>query len=346
MRVRSFVGERTQFVAIDPNGCFHTGDKIGKTSKRETLFTAALPTKSRTVVLRGRSGVITLVNRSMRQVIFRVPASTSNLGPGFDCLGVALRIYNFVTVVRNQKADSSDPLVREASQLFFHRARRKTLAFSYSISGDVPKCRGLGGSATVRLGVLHGLNLLAGEPLNRQQVFELVAELEGHPDNAAPSEFGGFSVGAASGLQRFVVSPRLKFVLLIPDLEISTRAARRLLPTRIPHSDAVKSCAAASAVTAAMVSGDYGKLRGAFVDYIHQPYRKKLLPFFDDVIRAGERAGALGGFLSGSGSTIICVTLLAPERVAVAMLRASRLTSSRTIITYADNKGARRIHSR
>ena len=198
----------------------------------------------------------------MRQVTFRVPASTSNLGPGFDCLGVALRIYNFVTVARNQRTKSGDPLVREASQLFFHRARRKPFAFSCSVSGDVPKCRGLGGSATVRLGVLHGLNLLAGEALNRQQVFELAAELEGHPDNAAPSEFGGFSVGAASGLQRFIVSPRLKFVLLIPDLEISTRAARRLLPTRIPHSDAVKSCAAAAAITAAMVSRDYEKLRG------------------------------------------------------------------------------------
>jgi homoserine kinase len=90
-----------------------------------------------------------------------------------------------------------------------------------------------------------------------------------------------------------------------------------------------------------MVSRDYEKLRGAFVDYIHQPYRKKLLPFFDNVIRAGEKAGALGGFLSGSGSTIICVTLLAPEKVAAAMLRASRLTSARTIITCADNKGAR-----
>ena len=277
----------------------------------------------------------------MRQVTFRVPASTSNLGPGFDCLGVALRIYNLVTVARNQRTNSCDPFVREVSQLFFRRARRKPFAFSCSVSGDVPKCRGLGGSATVRLGVLHGLNLLADEPLNRQQVFELAAELEVHPDNAAPSEFGGFTVGTPSGLQRFNVSSRLKFVLLLPDLEISTRAARRLLPKRIPHSDAVKSCAAVSAVTAAMVSRDYEKLRGAFVDYIHQPYRKKLLPFFDDVIQAGERAGALGGFLSGSGSTIICVTLLAPEKVAAAMLRASRLTNARTVITCADNKGAR-----
>jgi homoserine kinase len=90
-----------------------------------------------------------------------------------------------------------------------------------------------------------------------------------------------------------------------------------------------------------MVSRDYEKLRGAFVDYIHQPYRKALLPFFDNVLWAGEKAGALGGFLSGSGSTIVCLTLVAPERVAAAMLRASRLTSARTIVTTADNRGAR-----
>ena len=280
----------------------------------------------------------------MRQVTFRIPASTSNLGPGFDCLGVALRLYNFVTVTQNESAPSGDRLIREAAQSFFRRARCKPFSFSCSIAGNVPKCRGLGGSATVRLGTLHGLNRLAGEPLDREQVFELAITLEGHPDNAAPAEFGGFSVKTASALQRFIVSPRLKFVLLIPDLEISTRDARRLLPRRIPHSDAVKSSAAACSITAAMVSRDYRKLRGAFADRLHQPYRKKLIPFLDDVIKAGEKAGALGGFLSGSGSTVICLTLGSSEKVARAMLRASRLTNARTIITTADNRGVR-IHS-
>jgi homoserine kinase len=281
----------------------------------------------------------------MRQVTIRVPASTSNLGPGFDCLGVALRLYNFVTVVRS-RSPKPDAFLREAAQSFFHRARRKPFAFSCSVTGEIPKCRGLGSSAAVRLGTLHGLNLLAGKPLARQQIFELAAGLEGHPDNAAPAEFGGFNVGAASGLQRFMVSPRLKFVLLIPDLEISTHDARRLLPADISHSHAVKSSAAASAVTAAMVSRHYEKLRGAFVDHLHQPYRKKLIPFLDDVVRAGEKAGALGGFLSGSGSTIICLTLRSPEKVATAMLRGSRLTSARTVITTVDNGGTRTVASR
>ena len=114
---------------------------------------------------------------------------------------------------------------------------------------------------------------------------------------------------------------------------------------RISHLHAVESSRGASVITAAFVSRDYEKLRGAFVDYLHQPYRKKLVPFLDRVIRAGERAGALGGFLSGSGSTIICVTLTSAEKVAAAMRRASRLTNARTIITTADNSGARIVTS-
>jgi homoserine kinase len=280
----------------------------------------------------------------MQHVTVRVPASTSNLGPGFDCLGVALRLYNFVTVSRHGTG-TRDPLVRAAANLFFRRVKMKQFPFAISIRGDVPVRRGLGGSATVRLGVLHGLNALAGSWLSREQLFELAAHLEGHPDNAAPAEFGGFNVGGAGALQRFKVSPRLQFVLLIPQLEIATADARRVLPARILHSHAVESSRAACAITAAIVSRHYENLRGAFLDYLHQPYRKKLVPFLDRVIRAGEQAGALGGFLSGSGSTIICVTLASAEKVSAAMRLASRLTNAHTIITTADNSGARIVTS-
>jgi homoserine kinase len=280
----------------------------------------------------------------MQHITVRVPASTSNLGPGFDCLGVALRLYNFVTVSRHDTG-TRDPLVRIAADLFFRRVKMKQFPFAISIKGDVPVRRGLGGSATVRLGVLHGLNALAGSRLLREQIFELAAHLEGHPDNAAPAEFGGFNVGGTGAPQRFKVSPRLQFVLLIPELEVATKDARRVLPARISHSHAVESSRGASVITAAFVSRHYENLRGAFRDYLHQPYRKTLVPFLDRVIRAGEQTGALGGFLSGSGSTIICVTLAHAEKVAAAMRRASRLTNARTIITTADNSGARIVTS-
>src|SRR5699024_29265 len=114
-----------------------------------------------------------------------VPASTSNLGPGFDCLGIALRLYNDVTVSR-RCGRPVDAMARSAAAAFFKRTKARPFPFSCSITGEVPPSRGLGSSVTVRLGVLHGLNELAGRPLKRQEIFELCAHLEGHPDNAAP----------------------------------------------------------------------------------------------------------------------------------------------------------------
>jgi homoserine kinase len=135
----------------------------------------------------------------------------------------------------------------------------------------------------------------------------------------------------------------LHFVLLIPNWEIATDKARRLLPKRVDRLHAVENCRNASAITAAFASREYEKLRGAFVDHLHQPFRKKLIPFLDNVIAAAESAGALGGFLSGSGSAICAITLRSPEKVARAMLVAAKSEAARTIITSVDNRGARTL---
>jgi homoserine kinase len=295
----------------------------------------------------------------MQHVTVRVPASTSNLGPGFDCLGVALRIYNSVTVTRGRLRERSHPqIVSQAAGRFFREARRRAFPFSFSIGEKIPRSRGLGSSATIRLGILYALNQLSGDPLDRLTIFQLCADLEGHPDNAAPASFGGFTVAGSArradqppqrsvpGLQRFEVSPRLYFVLLVPDLEIRTSTARKVLPSKVSHAAAVANCANACAIAASFASKDYEKLRGAFSDYLHQPFRGKLISFLPGVIAAAEKAGALGAFLSGSGSTICAITLQHPDRVAAAMKRAARDSLSRTIVTRADNRGARIIRSR
>jgi homoserine kinase len=139
----------------------------------------------------------------------------------------------------------------------------------------------------------------------------------------------------------FTVSAQLHFILLIPDFEVATSEARRLLPTRIDRLRAVENSRNACAITAAFASREYHSLRGAFIDHLHQPFRKKLVPFLENVIAAAESAGALGAFLSGSGSAICAITLGSPERVAVAMLSAAASPRARTIITAADNRGAR-----
>jgi homoserine kinase len=292
----------------------------------------------------------------MQQVTVRVPASTSNLGPGFDCLGVALRIYNDVAVTDDASGREIHPrIVSQAANLFFKRSRCRPFSFSCSIAEKIPRSRGLGSSATIRLGILHALNWLSGNPLERLMIFQLCAELEGHPDNAAPTTFGGFTVvqsrrsawapcskwGAGPTVQRFEVSANLFFVLLVPDWEIKTSTARRILPSRIRWTAAVDNCASACAITAAFASGNYRNLRGAFCDHLHQPYRKKLISFLPSVIAAAERAGALGAFLSGSGSTIAAVTLQSPKKVASAMVHAAGSASAHTLITRADNRGAR-----
>jgi homoserine kinase len=280
----------------------------------------------------------------MQEITVRVPASTSNLGPGFDCLGVALRLYNFVTVARAKDRPSYPGIVRNAARLFFKQARVRPFPFSMKIEGQVPACRGLGGSVTLRLGLLFGLNELCRRPLDRLSIFQLCAQLEGHPDNAAPAAFGGFTVANGASVQRFEVSPRLSFVLLVPGFQIATAKARKVLPAKISRLAGVENSAHACAITAAFASRRYENLRGAFADRLHQPFREKLIPFLPRVVAAAEKAGALGAFLSGSGSTICAITLQNRHRIAAAMQRVARSTSERTMITTADNSGAQVRH--
>jgi len=281
----------------------------------------------------------------MQQVTVRVPASTSNLGPGFDCLGIALRLYNNVTISRGRRRPVA-AMARSAAEAFFKRADCKPFSFSCSIEGDVPQSRGLGSSASVRLGVLQALNELADRPLQRRDIFEVCAGLEGHPDNAAPACYGGFTVVRGAEHQMFTVSAQLHLVLLIPDFEIQTSAARRILPSRVDRLHAVENSRNACAITAAFASREYQVLRGAFTDHLHQPFRKKLIPFLDSVIAAAESAGALGAFLSGSGSTICAITLRSPEKISRAMLEAADSPGARTLLTSADNHGARLLSIR
>ncbi|MDQ3199831.1 MAG: homoserine kinase [Verrucomicrobiota bacterium] len=279
-----------------------------------------------------------------QQITVRVPATTSNLGPGFDCLGVALQMYNFVTMARSPTVQAG-AMAQQAARKFFRAAQCEPFAFTCSVEGDVPRSRGLGSSVTIRLGVLHALNALMDRPLKRTQIFGLCAELEGHPDNAAPAEFGGFVVARSNRHQKFALDPRLKFVLLIPSFEVKTAEARSVLPREIDRLRAVESCGNACTITAALASGCYENLRGMMNDHLHQPFRAKFVPFLDRVIAAAEKAGALGGFLSGSGSTIACLTLRGETEVAAAMLDASGLPDAEMRVMTADNDGARIVVS-
>lgn len=290
----------------------------------------------------------------MNSVSIKVPASTSNLGSGFDTLGLAVKLYNVIRVERiaasriefDWELPADDrrwfaEALGAASGIFFRRTKVKSFGVRVGLKAEVPMARGLGASATIRVGFIAALNELAGTQLSRAALLELATELEGHPDNASPAIFGGFTVSGRIGKSvrclSFAVESKLRCVTLIPKSGISTEAARKLLPAQYAKADAAHALNRAALITAAFSSRRYEMLRGVFDDRFHQPYREKLLPQLSRVITAGERAGALGGFLSGSGSSIMCLTLEEPAAVARAMRKV--LPDSAGMILAPDVKG-------
>ena len=254
----------------------------------------------------------------------RIPGSTSNLGPGFDTLGLALGIYNRVTVIPRDdpgvelrvSGEGEGELPEDESNLFYRAALATADHIGTRLPGleiemhnEVPLTRGLGSSAIAVVGGITAANRLAGEPLQSSDVLNLAAEMEGHPDNVSPCLLGGFTVSSlVNGRVKCINTKppaRLKVVLAVPEFEIETKAARALLPDAVPHADAVFNVSHAALVTAALFSGDLQALRGAVEDRLHEPYRLPLVPGFEQVRDAALDAGALGAFLSGAGPTIL-----------------------------------------
>jgi homoserine kinase len=270
----------------------------------------------------------------------QVPASTTNLGPGFDCLGTSLQLWNWIKIEADHNPGPVPDIAEQAAELFFAHTGEIRFPFSFSIDGEIPQARGLGSSVTLRLGVLLALDRITNSGLSKEEICNLCAQLEGHPDNAAAALYGGFTIVSktSKSVARFDVDPRLRFVLFIPNFEVKTADARSVVPTDFSRHDVVANLGNASLIAAAFASGRYEYLRNAFVDRLHQ-----LVPFLPRLLRAAVDAGALGGFLSGSGSTVACVTLSDPEKVGAALDRAAPGEQAKIVIVSADNAGARII---
>jgi len=298
---------------------------------------------------------------SARQTVtVRVPGSTSNCGAGFDSLGLALGIYNRVTLSRAaaktpQPERSIDARAAEmvggAADAFFRAAALPAAGFRFRVDGDVPVARGLGSSVTVLAGVVAGLDALHATAFSKHKLVEIVTELEGHPDNASAGILGGFTIsrcdpasGAYVDTIRVPVLDKIAFVVASPELELLTKESRGALPEKLPYFDAVKSINSAAYLAAAFATGDYEKLRHAVGDFMHEPYRLPKIPGGRDAISAGIAAGALTGWLSGSGSSVLCVgEVETAQSVAAAMGAAFERKSIRceTRVLSADNHGLR-----
>jgi len=273
-----------------------------------------------------------------------VPASTSNLGPGFDCLGLALRLPLVATARKipdgfrieraGEGADLAldpqrDPVLSAFRDLCW-RAKAPVPAVAITIRSSIPVARGLGSSASAIVAGLTLANHWLGDRYTPEHLFREAVRLEGHPDNVAPAIFGGFILSLPRGRGEFealrLPRPRgVAITLVVPELHVSTNEARALLPRDIPLRDATANTARALALLHSLAAGRVDLLAEALRDVYHVPYRARLIPSFDRVVEAGRRAGAFGVTISGSGPTLLALHApgtAAGAGVGAAMVRA------------------------
>ena len=251
----------------------------------------------------------------------KVPASTSNIGPGFDSLGLALSLYNHfsfketesgLTIIGALEGEKdTDNLVYQAMLQTFEHIGYQPRGLTIKIDSSIPISRGLGSSSTCILAGVIGGNEIAGAPLSKEQLFKLATEIEGHPDNIAPALFGGFQISLmdANGLyhNQLQIAEGLKFIALIPDFSLSTQESRDVLPEKIPHKHAVENIGRVSLLLSALANGRFDLLKPSLKDSLHQPFRSNLVKGYNQVLQTSYENEALGVFLSGAGPTTMAI---------------------------------------
>ena len=263
-------------------------------------------------------------------VMVDVPATTANIGPGFDCLGAALALNNrfelrvieggperFDLIIEGSEGShlrgGPDNLVYRSAQRVWREAGEEPVALEARVQLAVPPARGLGSSATAIVAGLIGANALVGEPLSREKLLELAIDIEGHPDNVVPSLVGGLCLTARAASHRWRVvrcewDSRVKAVVAIPGIRLSTSEARRAMPRSIPIPDAVINLGALTLLLQGLRTGNGDLIADGLHDRIHEPYRWGLIQGGRAVREAALAAGAWGCVISGAGPTLLALT--------------------------------------
>jgi len=303
------------------------------------------------------------------RVTVEAPASSANLGAGYDCLGVALALTNRIELeVRawsrgeielTVEGEGRDELPADRENRFVRgleaalRAARGELpagvGWRISMHNQIPLARGLGSSAAATVGGVLAGNALAGEALSMVEMLGLACEIEGHPDNAAAALLGGFVVSARDGEGVEAIrfdSPRdLRAVLFIPELRLPTGEMRAALPLTVPLADAVANLGAVAVGVAGLATGRYDLLARLTVDRLHEPYRSAVFPQLPRMVEAARGAGALGACLSGAGSTILAFadSMAGITRIEAAFFAAAADVDlpGRVLVVEPRNHGAR-----
>jgi homoserine kinase len=260
----------------------------------------------------------------MRRVLAKVPASTANLGPGFDALGMALSLYSWIEMAEADDGRDrielfgkeltglpagGDNLIWQAAKRVFDEAGAPMPALHIALYTDIPLARGLGSSANAIVGGLAAANALIGSPLPAARLLEIASSLEGHPDNVAACLFGGIVAASWDGARaehvRIEPPPNLEVLVAIPDFTLRTERARHALPDTYSRADAVFNIGRSSLLVAALAAGRLDLLKFAMQDRLHQPYRAALIPGMAKILAEAPEHGALGAALSGAGPTML-----------------------------------------
>ena len=252
----------------------------------------------------------------------QIPATSANLGAGFDALGLALDHYNYVEMeesdsINISSLDSIDVPTDESNLIYisakdlFDVCGKKLNGLTIRQTNNIPMARGMGSSSACIVAGLVGANRLLGKPLTTDDIVDLAAQIEGHPDNTAPALLGGIVTAVFDGKKvhwvKQEVYTKLKFVTIIPDFELKTEKARACLPKEISHKDAVYNLSRAALFSASLLTGKFENLRTAVHDKLHQPYRMPLIPNAREIFDIAYNHGAYGAYISGAGPTIIAI---------------------------------------
>lgn len=304
-----------------------------------------------------------------RSVTVEVPASTANLGAGYDCLALALDLSDRITVEVggwsraehdvSVEGEGAGELDSGAGNRFIRGLEAALVAargevptetrWRIEMRNEIPLARGLGSSAAATIGGLLAGNALVGGPLSPPEILRLATEIEGHPDNVAAALLGGVVVSAAGpdGVDsvRFDVPRDLRAVVYIPELRLPTDEMRTVLPQSVPRADAVANLGRVALGVAGFATGRTDLLRVLTVDRLHEPYRAEVFPQLPRFVEAAREAGALGACLSGAGSTIVAFTasLAGIARIEAALRAAGADTDlpGRVLVVSPRNAGGR-----
>ena len=298
-------------------------------------------------------------------ITVKVPATSANMGPGFDCMGIALRLYNTVSAEETEsgvKIEINDEtgrflphdgrnLVYRSMQEVFKLSGCKPKGIHIIQKNDIPVTRGLGSSSAGIVSGIIAANAVCGAGMSKADIISLAAKLEGHPDNTTPAVTGGLAIvvkdNTKTCYQKIPINGNhLKFAVFVPGFILKTKKARSVLPTVVPHSDGVFNAARTALLTASLLTENYDNLSIALADRLHQPYRKGFIQGVDKIFKKSLESGALGSYISGAGPSIVSIIKAEGEKAFFADMSKFLEQKERAwnlMVLEPDNTGAKLI---